>query len=60
MQILVEGYRKIKEYQKLIPHGIQHGIQKPQDWAKLYEIRQGDEKPPSVLRKIMQSSSEVD
>jgi len=48
IRILGEGYRKVKEYQKPILRGIQHGIQKPQDWTKLYEIQQGDKKPPSV------------
>ncbi|GAB0208148.1 mitochondrial enolase superfamily member 1 [Grus japonensis] len=43
------GLQKIKEYQKFILYGIQHGIQKPQNWAKLYEIRQGDKEPPSVF-----------
>jgi len=32
------GLQKIKEYQKFIVYGIQHGIQKPPYWAKLYEI----------------------
>ncbi|GAB0203398.1 mitochondrial enolase superfamily member 1 [Grus japonensis] len=49
IQILVEGYKKIKEYQKFILYGIQHGIQKSQNWAKLYEIQQGDKEPPSVF-----------
>ncbi|KAK4805205.1 hypothetical protein QYF61_002442 [Mycteria americana] len=43
------GSQGIRECQKCILCGIQRGIQKPQNWAKLCEIRQGDEDPPWVF-----------
>ncbi|KAK4806840.1 hypothetical protein QYF61_005636 [Mycteria americana] len=44
-----EGLQRVKEYQKLILHGIQHGVQKPKNLSKLYEVRQGDKETPSAF-----------
>ncbi|KAK4807170.1 hypothetical protein QYF61_024290 [Mycteria americana] len=44
-----EGLQRVKEYQKLILYGIQHGAQKPKSLSKLYEVRQGDKETPSAF-----------
>ncbi|KAK4810418.1 hypothetical protein QYF61_024412 [Mycteria americana] len=44
-----EGLERGKEYQKLILYGIQHGVQKPKNLAKLSEVRQGDKETPSAF-----------
>ncbi|KAK4810523.1 hypothetical protein QYF61_004486 [Mycteria americana] len=43
------GLQRVKEYQKLILYGIQHGVQKPKNLSKLYEVRQGDKETPSAF-----------
>ncbi|KAK4823490.1 LOW QUALITY PROTEIN: hypothetical protein QYF61_002973 [Mycteria americana] len=40
---------RVKEYQKLILYGIQHGVQKPNNLSKLSEVRQGDKETPSAF-----------
>lgn len=56
--------KKIKEYQKFVLYGMQHGIQKLQNWAKLYEIRQADKEPPSIfyerLCEVAQKQTSLD
>ncbi|KAK4809494.1 hypothetical protein QYF61_015051 [Mycteria americana] len=44
-----EGLERVKEYQKLILYGIQHGVQKPKNLSKLSEVRQGDKETPSAF-----------
>ncbi|KAK4810644.1 hypothetical protein QYF61_007381 [Mycteria americana] len=44
-----EGLQRVKEYQKLILYGIQHGVQKPKNLSKLYEVRQGEKETPSAF-----------
>ncbi|KAK4810775.1 hypothetical protein QYF61_008747 [Mycteria americana] len=44
-----EGLQRVKEYQKLILYGIQHGVQKPKNLSKLSEVRQGDKETPSAF-----------
>ncbi|KAK4810760.1 hypothetical protein QYF61_007734 [Mycteria americana] len=41
-----EGLQRVKEYQKLILYGIQHGVQKPKNLSKLSEVRQGEKETP--------------
>ncbi|KAK4817873.1 hypothetical protein QYF61_001683 [Mycteria americana] len=41
--------QRVKEYQKLILYGIQHGVQKPNNLSKLSEVRQGDKETPSAF-----------
>ncbi|KAK4810139.1 hypothetical protein QYF61_009534 [Mycteria americana] len=40
---------RVKEYQKLILYGIQHGVQKPNNLSKLSEVRQGHKETPSAF-----------
>ncbi|KAK4810862.1 LOW QUALITY PROTEIN: hypothetical protein QYF61_008834 [Mycteria americana] len=44
-----ERLKRVKEYQKLILYGIQHGVQKPKNLSKLYEVRQGDKETLSAF-----------
>ncbi|KAK4821308.1 LOW QUALITY PROTEIN: hypothetical protein QYF61_018057 [Mycteria americana] len=44
-----EGLERVKEYQKLILYGIQHGVQKPKNLSKLSEVRQGHKETPSAF-----------
>ncbi|KAK4810906.1 hypothetical protein QYF61_013314 [Mycteria americana] len=44
-----EGLQRVKEYQKLILYGIQHGVQKPKNLSELYQVRQGDKETPSAF-----------
>ncbi|KAK4823499.1 hypothetical protein QYF61_002975 [Mycteria americana] len=41
--------QRVKEYQKLILYGIQHGVQKPNNLSKLSEVRQGHKETPSAF-----------
>ena len=34
---------QLKQYQQLILYGVQHGVPKPKNVSKLYEVRQGPE-----------------
>ncbi|KAK4821309.1 hypothetical protein QYF61_018058 [Mycteria americana] len=44
-----EGLERVKEYQKLVLYGIQHGVQKPKNLSKLSEVRQGHKETPSAF-----------
>ncbi|KAK4806148.1 hypothetical protein QYF61_001071 [Mycteria americana] len=44
-----EGLQRVKEYQKVILYGIQHGVQKPKNLSELYEVTQGDKETPSAF-----------
>ena len=40
---------QLKQYQQLILYGVQHGVPKPKNVSKLYEVRQGPEENPSAF-----------
>ena len=40
---------QLKQYQQLILYGVQHGVPKPKNVSKLYEVRQGLEENPSAF-----------
>ncbi|PKU29601.1 retroviral gag protein [Limosa lapponica baueri] len=43
------GLQRVKEYQKLILYGIQHGVEKCTNLPKLYEVMQGDKETPAAF-----------
>ncbi|KAF1412181.1 hypothetical protein FQV22_0000012, partial [Spheniscus magellanicus] len=40
------GKTMLKQYQQLILYGVQHGVPKPKNVSKLYEVRQEPEENP--------------
>lgn len=43
------GKTMLKQYQQLILYGVQHGVPKPKNVSKLYEVRQKPEENPSAF-----------
>nr|XP_009676976.1 PREDICTED: uncharacterized protein LOC104146587 [Struthio camelus australis] len=40
---------QLKQYQQLILYGVRHGVPKPKNVSKLYEVRQGSKENPSAF-----------
>ncbi|KFQ95970.1 hypothetical protein Y956_08683, partial [Nipponia nippon] len=43
------GRLMIKQYQQLILHGVKHGVPRPRNLAKLYQVTQGKNEDPSAF-----------